>query len=64
MSQQYQKVITLDTIPDEAWAEKLANYDIFWFMGIYLPSQFSANHAKKYTVRKYHNIRKSKYMNP
>jgi glycosidase len=49
LSQQYQKVITLDTIPDEAWAEKLANYDIFWFMGIYLPSQFSANHAKKYT---------------
>lgn len=49
LSQRYQQVITLDTIPDEAWTDKLANYDIFWFMGIYLPSQFSASHAKKYT---------------
>ncbi|HPA62152.1 MAG TPA: alpha-amylase family glycosyl hydrolase [Candidatus Woesebacteria bacterium] len=49
LSQQYQRPITLDTIPDEAWADKLTNYDIFWFMGIYSPSQFSANHAKKYT---------------
>jgi hypothetical protein len=51
LSQQYQRPITLDTIPDEAWTDKLANYDIFWFMGIYLPSQFSASHAKKYTYQ-------------
>lgn len=49
LSQQYQRPITLDIIPDEAWTEKLTNYDIFWFMGIYLPSQFSSTHAKKYT---------------
>ncbi len=49
LGQKYNRTVTVDTIPDEAWVEKLNNYDIFWFMGIYLPSQFSANHAKKYT---------------
>jgi glycosidase len=56
LGQKYNKKITIDTIPDEEWAEKLNNYDIFWFMGIYLPSQFSANHAKKYTHQYTHAL--------
>lgn len=48
LSKKYQRPITIDTIPDTEWEELFEQYDMFWFMGIYAPSEASKNHAKRY----------------
>jgi glycosidase len=40
---------TLLDIPDSVWDEYAKRCDAIWFMGIYKPSDFSRNHALKYT---------------
>jgi hypothetical protein len=49
LSKKYGHSITIDKVPDKEWEPLLDKYDSFWFMGIYIPSEASRNHAKKYT---------------
>jgi len=44
----YGQSLTIDTIPEKEWSPLLKKYDTFWFMGIYVPSPASQDHAKKY----------------
>ena len=46
LSKKYQRPITIDTVPDNEWEELFEQYDMFWFMGIYTPSQAGKNEAK------------------
>ncbi len=49
LNKKYNRTITIDTIPDSEWEELFKIYDMFWFMGIYTPSEASRENAKKYT---------------
>ncbi len=48
LSEREGKPVTVGTVPEEEWKKLFEKYDSFWFMGIYKPSEFSRNHAKKY----------------
>ena len=49
LSEKYNRQITISSIPENEWKDKLEQYDVFWFMGIYKPSEAGLNNAKKYT---------------
>jgi len=49
LSEKYNQKITISTIPDAEWKDKFEQYDIFWFMGIYQPSEAGLVNAKKYS---------------
>lgn len=48
LSKKYQKEITIGGVPDSEWDKLFDQYDNFWFMGIYKPSQKGQEIAKQY----------------
>jgi len=48
LSKKYGTTITVDNVPDEEWDKLCDEYDNFWFMGIYKPSQKGQESAKNY----------------
>lgn len=51
-----QRPVKIDEISEEFWSEKLKDYDIAWFMGIYKPGEMSKKHAINYEWQYRHAI--------